>query len=104
MPACPAGHDSSATDFCDVCGMRIGGAAAGFASQASGVSPASVGAAAAAQAAPGEPCPQCGTERTGQFCEGCGFDFSTRTPARTNAPPAAAVSQNAPAAAPPAVQ
>ena len=24
MPACPAGHESSASDFCDVCGMRIG--------------------------------------------------------------------------------
>jgi hypothetical protein len=117
MPACPAGHDSSATDFCDVCGMRIGGAAAGSASPSGGAGPTSGGvsattasagsgsaAAGTAQAAPGEPCPQCGTERTGQFCEGCGFDFSTRTPARTAAPPVAAISQNAPAAAPTAVQ
>src|SRR5260370_1427993 len=29
MPACPAGHDSSAPDFCDVCGMRVGGGGAG---------------------------------------------------------------------------
>jgi len=85
MPACPAGHDSSATDFCDVCGMRIGSAAAGSASQSGGAVPAS-------------PCPQCGTERTGQFCEGCGFDFSTRTPAQ-KAAPAATVSQQVPVSA-----
>jgi FHA domain-containing protein len=92
MPACPAGHDSSATDFCDVCGMRIGGAAAGSVSQTSGAGPASGGASAAAQAPPGEPCPQCGTERTGQFCEGCGFDFSTGEPAASPADPPASAS------------
>src|SRR5262245_18142515 len=111
MPACPAGHDSSATDFCDVCGMRIDGAAAGSASEARGALPASGSAsssaasagagpapAGATPAAPGEPCPQCGTERTGQFCEGCGFDFSTRTPAQKAAPAAATVSQQVPVA------
>jgi FHA domain len=76
MPTCPAGHDSSATDFCDVCGMRIAGPAAGPASQAG----------ASVPAAQAEPCPQCGTERTGQFCEGCGFDFSSATPARAAVP------------------
>jgi FHA domain len=29
MTACPSGHDSASTDFCDVCGMRMDGAAAG---------------------------------------------------------------------------
>ena len=24
MPTCPAGHDSGSTDFCDLCGIRIG--------------------------------------------------------------------------------
>jgi hypothetical protein len=84
--------------------MRIGGAPAGSTSQPSGAGPASGGASAAAQAVPGEPCPQCGTGRTGQFCEGCGFDFSTRTPARTAAPPVTAASQNAPGAAPSTAQ
>jgi FHA domain len=93
MPVCPAGHDSSATDFCDVCGMRIGGAAA--ASPASAASQAS----GSVQAAPAEPCPQCGTERTGQFCEGCGFDFSSGTPARTAAPASTITGQD-PAGAP----
>ena len=31
MPTCPAGHDSTDPDFCDVCGMRIGGPATGAA-------------------------------------------------------------------------
>src|SRR5260221_14152386 len=80
MPACPVGHDSAATDFCDVCGMRIGGPPPGPASQS--------GSAGSVQATQAEPCPQCGTERSGQFCEGCGFDFSSGTPAGTTAPPA----------------
>ena len=25
MAICPNGHDSASDDFCDVCGMRIGG-------------------------------------------------------------------------------
>jgi FHA domain len=86
MPVCPAGHDSSATDFGDVCGMRIGGAAP-TASATTAAEPTA--------AAPGEPCPQCGTERTGQFCEGCGFDFKSGTPARTAGPEAATTTWSA---------
>jgi len=100
MPACPAGHNSSATDFCDVCGMRIGGAAP----TAAAPTATATTAAEPTAAAQGEPCPQCGTERTGQFCEGCGFDFKSGTPARTavppTAPPAATVIQSPAAAAP----
>ena len=36
MPACPAGHESSASDFCDVCGMRIGASPAAAAPAGSG--------------------------------------------------------------------
>ena len=72
MPTCPSGHDSASTDFCDVCGMRMDGAAA---------APAPAGAPAAGipapPAVPAEPCPQCGAGRTGQFCEVCGFDFAS---------------------------
>ncbi len=103
MPACPAGHDSSATDFCDVCGMRIGGAAAGSATQpgSAGSAPSAAGASGAAQAVPAEPCPQCGTGRSGRFCEGCGFDFGSGTPARTAAPAETVISQSPAAAAAP---
>jgi hypothetical protein len=87
MPVCPAGHDSTATDFCDVCGMKIGGAAAPAAS--AGSTPGSA-APTAAQPPPGpaEPCPQCGTERSGQFCEVCGYDFAAGRPALAMTPAA----------------
>ena len=95
MPTCPAGHDSTDPDFCDVCGMRIGGPVApaadpagtgSAASAAAGSGSGTAGAAAAPDAA-AQPCPQCGTIRSGQFCETCGYDFASGKPAV--APPAA---------------
>ena len=62
MPICPADHFSVRDDFCDVCGMRIG---------ATPVPPAT------AAGPPAESCPHCGTARVGQFCEACGFDFTS---------------------------
>lgn len=77
MPTCPDGHQSSAADFCDTCGMRIEGAPA--------APPPDPGGGAAAPAAgtssSGEACPVCGNDRTGLFCEVCGYDFGTGTPA-----------------------
>ena len=64
MLTCPAGHASAATDFCDVCGMRIAGPAPAPAAPPEQESPV-----------PAEPCPQCGTAKSGRFCESCGFDF-----------------------------
>jgi hypothetical protein len=55
---------------------------------AAGTDAAGAGGAADAAA---EPCPQCGTARTGQFCESCGFNFATGRPAAGS--PAAAASQ-----------
>jgi len=106
MPTCPSGHDSASTDFCDICGMRMGGAA-----PTPVPSPASVPSPAAVPAAPevtGEPCPQCGTPRTGQFCEVCGFSFASGTapwpaPARAAKPDVSAPSAPPGAAAGPAV-
>ncbi|WP_433655352.1 FHA domain-containing protein [Nocardia sp. CA-128927] len=60
---CPEGHQSDATDYCDVCGAPIGEAA-----------PTSV--------AP-EPvalCPSCGAPSGGRFCEVCGHDSALPTP------------------------
>jgi hypothetical protein len=63
---CPKGHDSAESDFCDTCGARIDGTAAG--------APVPEKPAAA-----GPGCPHCGAPRTGdhRFCEDCGFDHTT---------------------------
>ncbi len=65
MPVCPSGHSSSADDYCDVCGARMGGPQAAPPPQAP-----------QAQGGTGERCPDCSTVRTGRFCEDCGFDFA----------------------------
>jgi hypothetical protein len=67
MPTCPAGHTSGSSDFCDVCGMRIGDSAS--------IPAATPTAGAPPEQAPAAPCPRCGTARSGRFCESCGFDF-----------------------------
>lgn len=80
MPSCPAGHDSTSADFCDVCGLVIGGPAP--AATAVPVEPE----------LPAENCPECGEPRTGRFCEGCSYDFvagASRTPVATVPAPAA---------------
>jgi hypothetical protein len=72
MPSCPAGHDSTSADFCDVCGLAIG---------ASATAPAAP--VVTAPELPAETCPECGEPRTGRFCEGCSYDFvagARRTP------------------------
>ncbi|HYX57990.1 MAG TPA: hypothetical protein VE888_03170, partial [Streptosporangiaceae bacterium] len=88
MAVCPNGHDSASDDFCDTCGMRIGGSPPPGSPQpgspATGSSPASGAPPAAwpdpdpypASAATAEPCPRCGTPRNGQFCEACGYNFA----------------------------
>jgi FHA domain len=88
MAVCLNGHDSASDDFCDVCGMRIGGnppppayPATPATGPLGGVSaPPSTGSwpqGSGPAAVAGEPCPRCGTARSGQFCEACGFNFGT---------------------------
>jgi FHA domain len=81
MPTtCPAGHETASTDFCDVCGMRVGAAA-----------PAPVPAEAAASPdGRGPHCAQCGAEVQGQFCEVCGHSLAG-APAQRPPAPAASV-------------
>jgi hypothetical protein len=107
MAVCPNGHDSASDDFCDTCGMRIGGSPPPGSpqpgSRATGSSPAS-GAPSpawpdpAAPASAAEPCPRCGTPRNGQFCEACGYNFAGPrfTPATASGPPPSAPPPSAP--------
>ena len=81
MPTCPAGHTSASSDFCDVCGARIGAPAG---------TPQAPQTLAAESPEPAEPCPQCGAARSGRFCESCGFDFDADPePAAAGSGPAA---------------
>lgn len=103
MAVCPNGHDSASDDFCDTCGMRIGGSPPPGSpqpgSRATGSSPASgapptawpdpAASAPTGSAPAAEPCPRCGTPRNGQFCEACGYNFAGPrfTPTTAAAPP-----------------
>jgi pSer/pThr/pTyr-binding forkhead associated (FHA) protein len=88
MATCPSGHESASDDFCDVCGIRIaaGPLAAGLTAGAQGMT-VSEQAVPAAEAPPAEPCPRCGTERAGQFCENCGYNFAATGTAPPSPPP-----------------
>jgi hypothetical protein len=121
MTACPAGHDSAATDYCDVCGMRMEmpgkagpggqggqGGPGGPGGQIAGAQQATVahGTAAMPPGQSGQLCPRCGAVRSGRFCEGCGLDLDAPMPPASAKPPASAMphaSPEAPPAEPPAV-
>jgi hypothetical protein len=95
MAVCPNGHDSASDDFCDTCGMRIGGSPPPGSPQPGGRAAGSSGAPStawpdpAASPSAAEPCPRCGTPRNGQFCEACGYNFAGPrfTPTTASAPP-----------------
>jgi FHA domain len=72
MPTCPGGHDTDSTDFCHVCGIRVGGPA-----PAPAPAPATIprGAGNGARS-----CPQCGADGPGLFCETCGYSFAAGQP------------------------
>ena len=78
---CPAGHDSTATDYCDVCGVAM---------------PSDGSSAPAAPTTPSVPaateCPNCAAanSKDALFCEACGYDFTTGSMPR-RAEPAAAI-------------
>jgi hypothetical protein len=97
---CPKGHASSAGDYCDECGAKIGGAAAAAGTPpplptATGSLPATapMPVVGSPHTTGGTPCPNCGTPRTGnwRFCEDCGYDHTTgKVPVVDTAPPPAA--------------
>ena len=93
---CPAGHTSTADDYCDVCGMPIDAAAVTPGQPPAPPEPPNH---APARRPPGRPaltgptCPQLRAPSTlpdALFCENCGYDFTTGTMPRPLAPPAGA--------------
>ena len=92
MSRCPSGHESTASDYCDVCGLAMPDV----------VSASSAGAGASGEAAPeqlppasSEPgtisCPSCGAANAPDalFCEACGYDHTTGAMPRRTVPSAA---------------
>ena len=85
MPTCPAGHDSASSDFCDVCGMRMGDSTSSPAATPEAAGRGTPSTARWPEASQptmrtGEratPCPRCGAANSGRFCESCGFDSAT---------------------------
>ncbi len=73
MAICPAGHQTSQTDFCDTCGLPVPTA------QPDQLQPAAPAAAGAPVVAPPVVCPNCQTPNVADalFCEACGYDFTT---------------------------
>jgi hypothetical protein len=80
---CPSGHESGTADYCDVCGAPIGGGGADRG--ATTVLPA-IDELDTSPAARREPCPACGSPRSGEdrYCEGCGHDFLAPPPVATS--------------------
>lgn len=76
MAVCPKGHQSEATDYCDVCGtLLVAGAADSAASPSAGPAPAAA------------TCPVCQANLTGRFCEECGHDSLAGPPTPPAVPP-----------------
>jgi hypothetical protein len=88
MSTCPAGHNSASSDFCDVCGMKIGVPANDPVAPPAAFPPE---AQPSAPTGPIRPCPRCGAAKSGRFCESCGFDFEA-----AGAPVAAVAASTAP--------
>ena len=83
MARCPNGHESTSSDYCDVCGEPIVTGGAPGAAEDPPTAPSAVVAPAFAVPAPGAAgtCANCGAPVSGRFCEACGFDTALPAPA-----------------------
>ena len=87
--ACPNGHQSTDTEWCDTCGAPIGGAPVAAPPPAT-PAPEAAAPSHASDGGPRTSCPHCGSSNDADnlFCEQCGFDFTTG-----QAPPQAQVAE-----------
>ena len=87
---CPAGHESAATDYCDVCGIAMDPDATALHAT---VTPE----ASSAPPTAGTVCPNCQTTNVPDalFCESCGYDFTTGSMPRPLAAPSSSPSDAA---------
>jgi len=96
VSTCPNGHETTATDYCDVCGVAMpAGAATSPGPQPGDTIPVptvdpDAGTADAGKPADSQECPNCGVANAPDalFCEACGYDFTTGTMPRPDSPPA----------------
>ena len=87
---CPAGHTSTADDYCDVCGMPIEAAAVPPGQAPAPPEPPNhAPGRMLPDALTGPTCPNCATVNLPDalFCENCGYDFTTGTMPRPLEPP-----------------
>ncbi|KQW53631.1 phosphopeptide-binding protein [Nocardioides sp. Root1257] len=84
MSTCPAGHETTATDYCDTCGIAMDATPA--------PAPAPTEPSTTVEAAVSGTCPNCSATNPANalFCEACGYDFTTGSMPRPAAPPAPA--------------
>ncbi|WP_323792704.1 FHA domain-containing protein [Nocardioides sp.] len=87
---CSAGHETTATDYCDTCGLAIDATA-----QEAAV-PAEVSVDVPDPAPAATTCPHCSiaTPPNALFCENCGYDFTTGSLPRPVEPPAPAAASS----------
>ena len=99
VTTCPNGHETTATDYCDTCGVAMPADAAtaeaptpqpGDTIPVPVLDPDAPAEAPRHAAGDGQACPNCGVAnaKDALFCEACGYDFTTGTMPRTEAPTA----------------
>ncbi len=94
MTRCPAGHESAATDYCDVCGVAMP-------PPTEQAPPPRSAPAGTAGHAGDLPCPNCGAPNAPDalFCEACGYDHTTGAMPRRSVAPTAEAAAESPAPA-----
>lgn len=94
MSTCPAGHATTAEDYCDTCGLPVTAGGPGDTGLLP-TTPAAPASSDATAATPSGTCPHCSATNPADalFCEACGYDFTTGSlprPAEPLTPPAGA--------------